>query len=78
LLGAEARENSGVSKGTITTGHNQNKGRQKIGEVSIGNRAAGSESASPFPIHENINAGYNINHEGGDQEIGGVKIGNVG
>jgi len=79
LLSAEGRTCSGVSKGTINTGHNQNKkGRQKIGGVSIGNRAAGSESvSSSFPIPENIYTGNNIN-EGDNQEIGGVEVGNVG
>ena len=76
---AEAAESDGLSKGTVNIGHNQNKGgKQKLGNVRIGNRAAGSElGSSPVTIPENINAGYNTN-EGGDQETGDIEIGNVG
>uniref|UniRef100_A0A7C9EY94 Uncharacterized protein n=1 Tax=Opuntia streptacantha TaxID=393608 RepID=A0A7C9EY94_OPUST len=76
----EAREYSVVARGTMIIGHNHNrnrKGIQKIGEVSICNKTAGSEFASPFPIHENIQAGYNVN-EGDKQEIAGVNVGNIG
>ncbi|KAJ8420177.1 hypothetical protein Cgig2_021032 [Carnegiea gigantea] len=59
----------------VNVGHNQNKGgMQKLGNVRIGNRAAGSELASsPVTIPENINAGCNTN-EGGDQETGDIEI----